>query len=116
MARTLIAVQDSVITGLEATYTAAIADGHYFANTGKEVIHVKNGDAADKTITIQTPATVEGLAIAENAVVVTAGEERFIGPFKTSVFNQQSDRPNVYIDYSATTSVTLAIIRITPKD
>lgn len=111
MARTALSVQTVVVTGLEATYTAANVDGHAIAgNTGELFLHVINGDAADKTVTIQTPAVFKGIALADVAVVVTAGEERLIGPFDPSLFNQADG--TVYVDYSATTSVTVAALKL----
>lgn len=111
MARTDLTVQDIVRTGLQATYTAAIADGHMFANDGKQTfIQVINNDAASKTITIQTPATVDSLAVTDRTVAVPAGEERFIGPFPKGTYNQSDGK--VYIDYSAVTSVTVAVLKV----
>lgn len=111
MARTELTVQDIVRSGLEATYTAANGDGHYFSNDGKRTfIHVVNGDASDNTVTIQTPATADSLAITDRTVVVTAGEERMIGPFPTQYYNQSDG--TVYVDHSNTTSGTIAAIKL----
>lgn len=113
MARTTLSVQTIDVDGLEASYTAANGDGHSFANDGRVILHVKNDDAADKTITIQTPATTrEGVDIDEVEVTVTAGEDRFIGPFSRKNFNQASGV--VYVDYSAVTSVTIAALKVIP--
>jgi hypothetical protein len=113
MARQTLTVQTIDLDGLEATYTAANGDGHSFANDGRVLLHVKNGDAADKTITVQTPATVEGVDVAEVTVTVPAGEERFIGLFSRKIFNQSGGV--VYVDYSATTSVTIAALKAIPR-
>lgn len=110
MARQSVSVQQIVKTGLEAAYTNAHADGHEFSNDGRTFMHVVNGDGADKTITIQTPQTVGGLAVADLAVTVTAGEERMIGPFRKSLFDQANGK--VYVDFSATTNVTAAYLKL----
>lgn len=110
MARAALTVQDIERSGLEPSYTAAIADGHSFENNGRVFIHVKNGDAASKDITIQTPGTVDGLAVADRVVSVPADEERMIGPFAPSQYNQSDG--SVYVDYSAITSVTIAAIEM----
>ena len=110
MARTALTVQDIVRAGLSPSYTAAIADGHSFANNGRVFAHIKNGDAAEKTITIQTPGTVDGLAVADRTVTIPASEERMIGPFAPAQYNQGNG--TVYLDYSAVTSVTVAAIRM----
>lgn len=112
MARTALTLQDMTPAGLEATYSAANADGHSIKNAKENVfLHVKNGDGSDHTVTIQTPATAAGEPIDERQVVVTAGEERFIGLFDRSVFNQVADG-SVYVDFDAVTSVTVAAIRM----
>lgn len=110
MARTEITYQQIARTGLEQTYAAANADGNKFSNDGRMFLHVKNGGGAPITVTIQTPGTVDDLAIADQAVVVTNAEERMIGPFPPTIYNQ-SDRM-VYVDYSAVTSVTVALLRL----
>lgn len=110
MARTALAVQQIVRTGLEPTYSNANAEGHAMPNGGTEVLHVKNGDESPINVTIQTPNTVDGLAIADRVVAVPAGEERFIGPFPRATYNQGADE--VYVDFSAVTSVTCAALRL----
>lgn len=110
MARTALSIQTVVDTGLEAAYTAANVDGHSLEGTGDVFIHVVNGDAADKTVTIVTGGTFEGKAVVDTTVVVTAGESRFIGPFKPRLYNQP-DTGLVNVNFSAVTSVTVAAFR-----
>jgi hypothetical protein len=115
MARTALATQDVTNEGLEAVYTAANVDGHTCDGGDSVILHVINGDGADKTVTIQTPGTVGGLAIADRAVVVTAGEERFIRLGPSRVFDRPAggaDPGEVYVDFSAVTSVTVAALGI----
>lgn len=110
-----LTVQSITESGLEATYASADAGGDTFANdtTNRIFIHVKNGDASDHTVTV-TPATaskeVAGFGTmtkATVAVVVTAGEERFIGPFPRGAFGN-----NPAITYDAVTSVTIAAVKV----
>ena len=103
-----IAAQTISRTGLEAVYSAAASGGDNFVNTGKEFLHVKNGSAGDITVTIVTSATVDGLAVSDRAVVVTANEERFIGPFPTPYYNNASSQ--VALTYSGVTTLTLAVL------
>jgi len=110
MARTEMNHQQIVRTGLEQTYAAAHADGNKFSNDGRMFLHVKNGAGAPITVTIQTPGQVDGLAIADQVVTVTNGEERMIGPFPPNIYNQ--DDRMVYVDYSSVTSVTAAVLRL----
>ncbi len=110
MARQSLSVQDIERSGLEPSYSSAAGDGHSFQNNGRVFVHVKNDDGSSKTITIQTPGTVDGLAVADRTVDIPAGEERMIGPFSPGQYNQSDD--TVYVDYSATTSVTIAALRM----
>lgn len=107
-----ITIQQMVPTGLEATYAAASAGGDTFANDGKTFLHVKNGDVSDKTVTIASTVIdpPAGTAAANIAVVVTAGEERMIGPLNQNGYNNANG--DVAVTYSAVTSVTVAAIRL----
>ena len=63
MARTELTIQEIARAGLEPSYSNAAADGNNFENTGREFVHVKNGSGSAVTVTIQTPGTVDGLAV-----------------------------------------------------
>lgn len=111
MARTALTVTDITKSGVDsaATLEAANADGEKFYNNGRTFVEVLNANAADCTLTFQTPRTVDGLAVAEHTVVVSQNERMLIGPFPTQTFNQTStDAGMVYMDYSAVTDVTVA--------
>jgi len=110
MARTTMSHQQIVRTGLEQTYEAAQVDGNKFSNDGRMFLHVKNGAASPITVTIQTPGTVDGLAVAEQIVTVTNAEERMIGPFPPNIYNQSDGM--VYVDYSSVTTITAAVLRL----
>lgn len=112
-----LTVQSIVEAGLDATYSAAAALGDTFANNnvraGRVFLHVKNGDASSKTVTV-TPevasTTVPGFGTVSKATVSVAipnGEDRFIGPFPLTAFGASPA-----ITYSAVTSVTLAVIEV----
>lgn len=103
-----LTAQTIVRAGLEATYAAAAGGGDEFVNTGVEVLHVKNASVGDITVTVVSQATVDGLAVADRAVVVTAGEERFIGPFPTNVYNDANQK--IQVTYSGVTTLTIAVL------
>jgi hypothetical protein len=109
MARTALTVQQIVRSGLTPTYSAANADGHSFPNGGTEYLHVKNGGGGSINVTVQTPNTVDGLAITDRVVAVPNGGERIIGPFPRATYNQGADE--VYVDFSGVTSVTCGAFR-----
>lgn len=107
--RTALGVQAVTPAGLDAVYTPANVDGHSFGNNGRRLLHVVNGSAGPVTVTVPTPGTVDGNAIADRAVVVVAGGDMFIGPFSGAY--QQSDG-SVHVDYSAAASVTVALLEV----
>lgn len=103
--------QNVVLTGLvNATYAAADVGGDTFSNDGaRTILHVKNGDASPKTVTVddivsQTPTG----AVAFNPdvqVTIPAGQDAFIGPLPVSRFGR-----TVTVNYDAVTSVTVAVL------
>jgi hypothetical protein len=83
-----------------------------FPNDGKCYLHVKNGGGSSINVTINDPNSASPpSATAFNADVVVAvanGAEKIIGPFPPHRFNAEDG--NVDVAYSATTSVTAAVI------
>lgn len=114
MPRTALTVQSTSRDGLTATYSAGDAtNDHEFDNSGQNVVlHVKNGGGSGITVTIVTPGTVDGLAIADKAVSVGAGVEMFIGPFNNSQYGSGTNSRSVYFDLDTDTSVTLAALKL----
>jgi hypothetical protein len=92
--------------------SAANVDGHTVANTaaGKRFISVLNEDASPINVTVVTPGTVHGLAIADLVVAVPAGDNLMIGPFPPSTFNQGDG--TVHVDFSAVSDITCAALSI----
>lgn len=112
MARAALTVQAVSRLGLEPAYVAAEADGNSFNNTGREMLHVKNG-ATDVVVTVQVPRTVDGQAVTARTVTVPATEERMIGPFPPSIFNQGGALGDVvHVDYDDESNVTVGVIRV----
>lgn len=96
--------------GIAPTYNAA-ASGDKFRPDERTYLHVKNADSSSHTITIVTPGTQQGLAIADLAVVVVNATERVIGPFPAGLFADPADGLAA-ITWSATTSMTWAVLRL----
>jgi hypothetical protein len=78
-------------TGHTPTYVAVAsnADTHQVQNNGRMFLHFKKTGAGNAIVTVQTPRTIDGNAIAEKTltVVATTGDE-MIGTFNPSVYNQ----------------------------
>ena len=105
--------QDCKETALEATYAAAAGGGDVITNTGgNTILHVKNGSGGNITLTVTAQKTTASnsafgvLTKSDSVTVVTAGEERFIGPFEPNAFNNSSGQ--IEITYSGVTSFTIA--------
>lgn len=89
--------------------------GNKFINNGKTFLRVKNGSGGDITVTIDTPGTVSGLAIADLVVTVKATGDangldfQDIGPFDTN-FNQSDGY--VWAVFSAVTDILVGAYRL----
>lgn len=113
MARTALTQQSIVQAGLVPSYAAANADGHSIEGSGAVFLHVKNGGGVTCNVTIETPGTVAGLAVTDQAVAVAAGAEKMIGPFDKRAFNRlagTTDAGLVYVNFDQVASVTVALL------
>jgi hypothetical protein len=114
MARTNInAEAQNSETTRTPTFVAAIADGHMAVNDGMTYLRVKNSDSSSKTVTVLIPKTVAGVAAAnggrQHTVPANTGDVH-IGPFPAD-YTQPSDG-RVWWNYSATTGVTVAVLKV----
>lgn len=107
-----LTVQQVTLTGVTPTFVAAAAGGDVLTNDGNTVIYVKNGGGSPITVTVTTPASILGVAIADPQVSVTNGSEKVIGPFPPEIFNDANGQ--VALAYSAVTSVTIAVVKVKP--
>ena len=109
MARTDVVPSTVLATGLADSLAAANADGNAVPNNGRMWMEVNNGAGAPINVTIQTQRMVDGLAVAEQVVAVANGTRKKIGPFPTDTYNVQSgdDAGQVYVDFSAVTTITV---------
>ncbi len=98
------------LAGIAPTYQPASAGGDKFTPTGRTFLHVKNASAAAVTVTVVTPGSVAGLAIADLTVSVPAGGDRMVGPFPPEHFAGQAGLADV--TWSATASVTFAVLTL----
>jgi hypothetical protein len=108
MARTALTTQAPAQTGTVLTFEAANVDGNMIDGDRSVLLHVINGDASPHTATI-----LSGLAVADEPVVVAAGDHAVIGPFDPRTFDRPSgaaDPGLIYVDYDAVTSVTVAAV------
>ena len=105
----LLTVYPISFAGVAPTY-AAVGVSDTFLNTGEEVIHVKNGNAADTIVTITSAQQCNQGYSHDLTVTVAAGADKFIGPFPTNRFNNSSGITTFAC--SVTASVTASVIRV----
>lgn len=114
----VLTVQNVVESGLEVSFVSAAAGGDQVPNDSSQrtFVWVKNGGGSDITLTVtsqHTSTRAPGFGLvskASQAITVTAGEDRLIGPFPDAAYNNSSG--NVALSYSAVTSVTIAALKL----
>lgn len=104
------AAQSVTRNGLNPTYSPA-ASGDTVDVGEHVVLHVKNAGGSPVTLTLTTPGNVAGLAVADLAVTIPAGGERFVGPVGADLFRDSADG-KAHLSWSATTSVTFAVLAL----
>ena len=112
MADVALAAQKIVKTGIDPVHTGSlsVANNYQTPNNGRLFIYVTNGGGSASVVTIATPGTVDGLAIADRTVSVTASEDRMIGPFPPHIYNNASGE--IDVSFSFITSVTIAALNL----
>lgn len=97
------------VTGLNLTANASAASaGGDVIDTGDTVGIIVFTAGTGTTVTITTPGTVSGLAIADNAVTIGTNVAWFI-PLPTSLYGDSNGQ--AAISWSATASVTFIVVR-----
>lgn len=110
-----VVLTPDVITeaGVAANYNAglSIANTYVFRNNGKTLLHFKKTGAGACVVTVNSPKTVAGHAIAAgtNSIPATTGDE-FMGPFPSEVY----DDPNHDVSFtlSEITGLSVAVIQV----
>ena len=96
---------------LAPTLTAANVDGDII-DSGQVRLWVTNGSGASISVTVQATGIVDDLPLTNLVVAVAAGATALIGPFPKRAFGRPTgdDKGRVYVDYSAVTTVTRAVV------
>lgn len=97
------------LTGGTVSYTPAASGGDTCQTGAGVLLLVKNDAVAARTVTLATPGTVNGLAIADRAVAVAAGS--IVGIPVTNDYRDPSTG-RASISYDDATSVQVAVIRV----
>ncbi len=99
--------------GVDATSAAVAASGggDKFLNDGASFLYVNNAGGSSITVTLTwgVGGAVDGSTPTAKTVSVTNGHAVLIGPFPTQFYSDSNGYMNW--TYSATTSVTVAVIK-----
>ncbi|MEV8046382.1 hypothetical protein AB0P02_21415 [Streptomyces griseoluteus] len=106
-----LTTQTIALAGVGPTYANASAGGDKVAVGDRNFLHVKNGSASSVTVTLTATAAVRGQSVSNVTVSVPASGERMIGPLQPDLFQSPTDGLCA-VGYSATTTVTVASLRI----
>lgn len=119
MARTLIANNANELHGGgidDLTFTAAdAANDHYFPNSGKTRLLVRNMDSSPVTVTIVSVTDIYGrdgdITLTVPAIAAGVPGLGYAGPFNTTLFNQRAtaDLGNVHVDITSDTDLDFAV-------
>lgn len=106
----LLTTQTAVQAGITPSY-AAVASSDTAVPGDNVILHVKNAGGSADTVTIVTPGTVRGLAVADQTVTVaaTTGDKMIALP---ADLYADPTTGLVTIQHSFTTSVTCAVIAV----
>lgn len=105
----LLGKQQPTNSGVAPTYNAVSASDTV-ANSGKTLLHVKNGSGASINVTLVGRAQLDGVTFPDKVIAVPAGQERMIGPVPSALYNDANGL--VTVNFSATATVTMAVWEI----
>lgn len=71
--------------------TVAASNNYYVPNNGRVVLIVTNAAGAN-VVTVETPGTVDGLAVTDLTANVAASKVHVLGPFPTQTYNDAQGR------------------------
>ena len=78
--------------------------GDTLVNNGRTFLVFRNSSGSSCTATLDTPGTIDGLAIANPTVTVSSAADQVIGPFDPTIFNTAAGL--IAITYSGSTNTT----------
>jgi hypothetical protein len=113
-----LTVYTSSRDGTAITPVSAAGGGDEFDNDGENVLlYVNNASGGDITVSVDTPNTMDGIAVGTKDAVVSAGTEEVLGPWPNAVYGQVSGAitNSIQITYSGVTSLTVCAIKMGSK-
>ena len=64
----------------------------------------------DVVVTVETPGTIDGLAVADRTVTIESDTERFLGPYSPSDYNNSARQ--IAVEFDDVFNVSVAAIRV----
>jgi len=107
-----LTVQDLTRAGVTPTWNTAAAGGDAFVNDGKVIPIIRNNHvSASRTVTFVTQVTIDGFAVTDSTVTVTAANDFGIPkPFPPEWYNDGNNLVQMtYSDSGA--DIQIALIR-----
>jgi len=108
---TLTAQQIVAVTGLIPTYAAPANTSITWYNDGRVFLYITNTGGAPITCTIDTPQTVNGLAVESNVISIAATTGvKYVGPFAAETYNNAGGMVTATLSTVAT--MTIGLLRL----
>lgn len=112
MSATALTVQPVPETGLEIVYTAPTQNGGHTAPCGGgTALLVRNGTGSPITVTLTTPGTFDGLAIADQTVTVTNAKDELI-PLPSDLYADTSTGKATFALSANDPTILVACVRV----
>lgn len=107
----VLTVQKILQTGLKPIFQAADAAGDQVPVGSNRFLHVKNGGAAEITVTLKSQKACNQGTVHDILVSLPAGEDRLIG-FERDPDRFANSSGRAEFTYSNVTSVTVAAVEV----
>lgn len=105
MARQSVTTQLVTRVGTVPSAASPTVDGDIVDTGGTVFLIVSNTGASPATVTVQSQATFDGLAVADLAVSLAAGATKVVGPLSSVTFGFAKGDVNAgraFVDYTGT--------------
>ena len=101
MAQVELTVHQARRTGLNITtndVTGSASDTYVFPNDGRTCLYASNSTGGALDVTVTTPGTIDGLAVADLVVEVPDTNDVILGPFPKDVYNNANGLVQVAVE------------------
>lgn len=116
MARVELTINSTSRDGLNSGTAMVAADsinGMYLQNSQQNaIVRVLNSSGVSINVTFGTNYTVDSVVLPDKIIAIPAGEERMFGPFRNATYGNNTTRNELWIDFSASASVTIGAFKL----